>query len=202
MPTPSPSRLALAALLAPAVWGCTPTATEEAPPCAPDTSLEASTNEVVTVSATEHHVETSILIDRAAADVWGVLTDFETIEDWSSTFLGLTGDVRDGGEVVARYRVMDPASGEIIEVDFPHTLRYVEGASFGWSDPIVGFDGITDDHVFRVEPISECQSRFVQNDAFSGTNPNLTTEQLAQGSSVAYESFNTELLAEVEVRIP
>lgn len=168
--------------------------------CAPDESLEVSQAMVEAVADDHHRVESFIVIDAPAADVWAVLTDFESMPSWSTSFQGLTGDFQDGGEVEAVYLVANPMTGEVGPVAFPHVLSMVDGARFGWSDPIVGFAGITDNHVFAVEAISACQTRFIQTDEFRGTDPGITTEVLAGLSAQGYESFNAELKAEVEGR--
>lgn len=168
--------------------------------CMPDETLAPTMSEVVEVAEDHHEVTTSIVIDAAAADVWAVLTDFEAMPQWSSSFQGLAGDVRDGGEVMATFIFVNPATGEEGPISVPHVLSYVEGESFGWSDPIAGYEGISDDHQYRVESISECQTRFVQSDAFQGTHDGITTAILADLVNQSYTQFNSELKAEVERR--
>lgn len=58
---------------------------------------------------------------------------------------------------------------------------------------------ITDNHLYRVEVISEYQTRFIQTDEFLGTKPGFfTTEELAAIGETGYNQFNAELKAEVE----
>lgn len=182
-----------------ACLGCDGDAAEDA--CTPDTTLQSSKAEAIEVTESHHRVDSFIVIDAPAKDVWGVLTDFATMPNWSTSFQGLAGDVQNGGEVVATYILPNPATGEVGPVEFPHTLRYEEGALFGWSDPIAGAPGITDNHVFRVETISDCQARFVQTDEFQGLDPAFTTTALAELSAQGYNAFNAELKAEVEKRL-
>ena len=42
------------------------------------------------MSELESHVFTEIEIDATADQVWAVLTDFEKLPEWSSSFKGLT----------------------------------------------------------------------------------------------------------------
>ncbi len=78
------------------------------------------------------------------------------------------------------------------------TLSYTEGQQFGWSAESTTFPGIVDNHIFKVEAISECQSRFIQTDEFRGENSFFTTEDLANASLPLYNQFNSELKLEVE----
>lgn len=170
--------------------------------CTPEVVDPVDEQNVVELGPDHHRAETSIVIDRSTAQVWEVLTDFDTMPNWSSTFQGLTGDVRDGGEIEALYLTPDPMTGEPMLVGFPHVLSYTEGVEFSWSDPLVGLPGIVDEHIFRVEALSDCQTRFIQNDTFQGTDPNVTTEVLANFAIDSYAVFNAELKAEVESRFP
>ena len=170
--------------------------------CSKDDDCELLVNDAtseVTMIAQDHHsVYTDIIINASTQEVWDVLTDFDNISNWSTSFQGLSGDIQDGGSVVATFLIQDPSTGEINPVDFPHTLTYTEGVQFGWSDPVAVFPGITDNHLYRVEEISECQTRFIQTDEFMGTDTNITTEIFAQVSEGSYNQFNLELKTEVE----
>ena len=190
---------ASAALLLALASSCDNSAAD--PACSPDSSLEPSDAAASELGTDHHRVDSFIIIDAPAEMVWDVLTDFDTMPDWSSSFQGLSGEVRDGGEVVATYLVQDPMTGEVGPLGFPHTLRYEDGESFGWSDPVAFAPGITDDHVFRIGAISDCQTRLVQTDEFQGNGPRLSPQSSSLSSRRwATQSFNTELEAELEAR--
>ena len=160
--------------------------------CVPDLTLRVDSSEVTMIAADHYAVYTEVIINASAEETWEVLTDFANMPNWSSTFQGLSGDIRDGGQVVANFLVQGDLLG------FPHTLRFIDGVEFGWSDPIIGFDGIVDNHIYRVEAISDCQSRFIQTDEFRGSNPNVTLGDFAGLTIQSYQLFNQELKAEVE----
>ena len=159
--------------------------------------LSGSTSEVTQISENHHSVYTDIIIDASTDDVWEVLTDFDNMPNWSTSFQGLSGNIEDGEQVIATFLLAD-STGTLIAVDFPHTLSYNEGVQFSWSDPIPVFPGIRDNHHYMVEEISECQTRFVQTDEFQGTDPLINTEAIAHSSEADYNQFNTELKTEVE----
>lgn len=159
----------------------------------------SGTNSSVTEKGTNHYaVYTDIVIDKPIEAVWEVLTDFDNMSNWSTSFQGLSGNISNGGSAVATFLITDSSSGNIVSVEFPHTLSYTEGLQFGWSDPIAVFPGITDNHLYKLEALSTCQTRFIQTDEFSGTDANITAEIVARSSATGYNQFNTELKTEVE----
>ncbi len=166
--------------------------------CEPDSAIDVASSELSETGSDSHLVYTDIVVNISAADLWTVLTDFDNMPNWSSSFQGLTGDIRDGGEVTVTYIFPDPTTGEPTESQFTRTLIYTEGERFGWSAPSVTFPGIVDNHIFRVEAISDCQSRFIQTDEFQGTNPIFSTEDLGNAALPSYNQFNAELKAEGE----
>lgn len=136
-------------------------------------------------------VTTSIEIDAPHRQVWAVLTDFESMPEWSSSFQGLAGDFRDGGQVTAMFRTMG------LTQRFDHELAFFEdGVAFGWSDPLP--PGLTDRHIYRVEPLLNSRSRLVQSDEFHGPGVRALGRLLARQSQSAYQAFNRELKAHAE----
>lgn len=143
------------------------------------------------VNDTTTSVYTDIVIDATSSEVWNVLRDFSNMPNWSTTLQGISGDISNGGSVVATYLF------DTLTFDAPHTLIYDEGQEFGWSDESNTYPGITDNHLFKVEACGD-QTRFIQSDQFVGSNVNITTLSLAQLIQSQYEIFNAELKAEVE----
>lgn len=157
-------------------------------------TAEAETGIVTQVSGDEAHVSTSIVIDATPNQVWFVLTDFESMPNWSSTFQGLEGDISDGGQINALFLAPDGST-----IAFPHILSYQEGISYGWSDPILTLPGIVDNHFYSVEFCGN-QTQFVQTDEFRGNNENVLAIVLANVVLTDYQTFNQELKTEVERR--
>ncbi len=156
-------------------------------------TISSETMEVVEIGANQHKVYTDIVIDAPPGEVWAVLTDFERMPDWSSTFQGLTGDFSNGGTVTALFLLQGAVT------PFEHVLNLDEGVSFNWSDPFPFAPDMTDDHTFLVEAFGENQTRFIQIDVLTGTGSGgLTTLGLATTIRDAYVSFNRELKNEVE----
>ena len=167
-------------------------------PLSADTPCDAimMSGSITQLSATHATVDTSVLINSAATDVWATLTDFDNMASWSTgTLQGMTGDIRDGGSVTITFILGTDENGEPNSSEIPHRLIYDEGRAFGWSDPFPDdIGGGHDNHIYRVEACGD-QTLFVQSDEVVD-NPyavNFVTRLLPM-----YQTFNAELKAMVE----
>ena len=139
-------------------------------------------------------VYSEIVIAATPEQIWAVLTDFETMPDWSGSFQGLAGNLTDGGEAVATFL----AEGELYP--FAHVLTWEEGRSFGWSDPLAFAPGIVDDHHYIVDRTDGTNTLFIQIDTLTGDNDAYPAAVLADQLVQGYAWFNQQLKAEVEHR--
>jgi acetyl esterase/lipase/ketosteroid isomerase-like protein len=143
------------------------------------------------ISATHVKIVTSIEIDAPHDVVWAVLTDFAALPSWSSGLQGLEGDFRDGGQVTVTFR----AFGR--DQVFRHELAFFQdGVQFGWSDFATGV--FTDRHVYRVEPLLNGRTRFVQSDEPQGAVVRFLGGMIARQTVSLYQTFNKELKARAE----
>ena len=140
-------------------------------------------------------VYSEIVIAATPEQIWEVLTDFETMPEWSGSFQGLAGNLTDGGEAVATFL----AEGELYP--FPHALTWEEGRSFGWSDPLAFAPGIIDDHHYIIDRTDGTNTLFIQIDTLTGDNDAYPAAVLADQLVQGYAWFNQQLKAEVERRI-
>jgi hypothetical protein len=150
--------------------------------------------EVRKLSNNHWQTYTDIVIDAPIEKVWEVLTDWNTISNWSSSLIGINGTIQDKGNIVASYLV----NGNTY--DTPHIFIYKEMEEFGWSDIMEGdFKGLTDNHRFTVEKISDSKTRFIQSDDFKGLgNKDMSAEKVANLTIKFFPIFNRELKIEVE----
>lgn len=149
-------------------------------------------NSIEKLGRGDYQVHTQIDIDAPASVVWETLTDFDNY-GWSSSFKGLDGPVEPGANITAKFRVMgrdQTIKHELIEVE--------PGVQWAWSDTFAV--GIADYHVYRVEPISETSSRFIQRDRPHGGAAFVLGRYFAGSFRKMYEQFNSELKAEAERR--
>lgn len=167
--------------------------------CAPVDGLPLSSYRVDTMGENQHHVHTDILINATASEVWDVLSDFKSMPSWSTTFQGMVGDIRDGGQVTVTYKFPDRVA------EIPHTISYKEGVGYGWADPFGFAPEMADNHVFEIEEISDCLTQFKQYDTFTGVGAEgseITTAFISQDAMGVYRIFNAELKAAVEAKFP
>lgn len=139
-------------------------------------------------------IHTEVFIDAAPEKVWAVLTDFERLSEWSNNLIGLEGDFREGGQITIKIKV------GMVRQTLQHEVKFFEeGRSFGWSDPFM--PGITDRHIYQVNPTDDGKTLFVQSDEVKGPHGHLgyhIGHQLASGMMQTYVEFNRRLKARVE----
>ena len=139
----------------------------------------------------EPHVHAEIEINTPREKVWEVLTDFEKMSEWSSSFQRLEGEFKEGGKATSYYK------GPMGEMSFDHTIiEFKEGESFGWSDPVML--GMKDHHTFRLESLPNGNTRFIQTDGVQGGVSWLMGKMLEKNMAKGYETFNQELRERVE----
>jgi len=85
-----------------------------------------------------------IEINASTENVWSVLTDWNKLKEWSSSFVGISTKKLVKGEVFISY-FKNPVTGGLIELEHICT-DYEEGKKFGWSSKIIG--KIHDRHIF------------------------------------------------------
>ena len=102
------------------------------------------------MSELESHVFTEIEIDATADQVWAVLTDFEKLLEWSSSFQGVNKPMALAEVPTAYFK--NPITGRMME--FTHeVIVYEEGRAFGWSGDAMLWR--QDHHIFRIEELSD-----------------------------------------------
>lgn len=120
---------------------------------------------IAQLSATHATINTFILIDASAAEVWTTLTNFEAMSGWSTgTLQGITGDIKNGGSVVVTFLFGVDDAGNPISNEIPHTLIFEDGEKIGWSDPFpAAIGGGHDNHIYSVHPCED-KTLFIQSD--------------------------------------
>ena len=150
-------------------------------------------NTVDRLDRAHYQIYTEIEIAAPASVVWETLTDFERLQQWSTSFLGLKGEFRQGGKVEATFRMFGRNR------TFEHTLfDFEEGVQWAWSDPFAM--GMVDHHVYRVEPLTETTCRFTQTDQVKGGRFDFVSRKIAGSTRQVYEGFNQQLKVEAERR--
>jgi putative intracellular protease/amidase len=149
--------------------------------------LKQLNNYIVNISPTNAMIHTEIIIDAPVSKVWKTLTDFAELKNWSTSLQAINGELKNGAKVEVEFNF----GGQILKPT--HHLFYSAGESFGWSDPIDVFNGLFDNHIYKVEAISNNQTLFTQTDVIIGQNDLVTPLEIANKLKPLYQEFNEGL---------
>lgn len=143
-------------------------------------------------------VFTEIEIDATPEQVWSVLTDWENLKEWSSTFVGISVSKPIKGERFISY-FKNPITGGNIELEHICT-DYEDGVKFVWSGDIIG--KTTDYHIYLLEPTQSGATLFKQEDGLHGPNSKFFNFLTKHKMTALYKKFNRELKVRVESLYP
>ena len=136
-------------------------------------------------------VRASIIIDASPQKVWEVLTDFDNLKSWSSSFQGLSGDFKKNGAIEVTFK--SPFGQSKMKKKL---FQFEEGKSFGWTG--VFMLGMSDYHTHILKATSDGKAEFIQTDELSGGASFLLGRMLEKQMQKGYEVFNKELKTFVE----
>lgn len=122
-----------------------------------------------------HQIHSEATINAPAELVWETLMDFDSYPNWARSFLGLSGDIRDGGQIIGKFQTKP--NGKPLSVK--HRLILVEGSHFGWSETNLG---VKDNHQFIVEKVNDQQTKFIHSDEFNGLLTGFITRAFLGGA--------------------
>ncbi len=143
-------------------------------------------------------VFTELEIEATPEQVWNVLTDWDNLKEWSSSFVGISVSKPVKGERFISY-FKHPITGKSIELEHVCT-DYEEGKKFGWSGDIIG--KIKDHHVYSVEPTQSGTTIFRQEDGLHGPHSKFFNFLAKHKMTALYKKFNKELKIRVESLYP
>ncbi len=146
----------------------------------------------------KNHVFTEIEINATPEQVWNVLTDWNKLKEWSSSFIGISVNKLVKGEKFISY-FKNPLTGGVIELD--HICSdYEEGIKFGWSGDIIG--KTKDHHVYSLEPTPIGTTIFKQEDGLHGPHSRFMNFLAKHHMMSMYIKINQELKERVESLYP
>ena len=146
------------------------------------------------VKASHRKIHTEIVIDAPISKVWSVLTDFDKMHEWSSTFKGMTGDIRDGGKVEVLFN-LNPKRNKITV--YHHNLIYKNGLFFGWEGDVFTM-GMRDNHFYRLIDLGNNQTKLIQSDESKGGMTWMMGGVVTKIMLKGYNTFNNEFKRRVE----
>ncbi|MFC7048332.1 SRPBCC domain-containing protein [Emcibacter nanhaiensis] len=141
----------------------------------------------------KHQISTSIDIKAPPAEVWKILTDFDSWGEWNPFIPRISGDQVKGGKVSASIRTPGGKS-----ISFTATITDYEAEKvLEWygSPPIPGlFSGR---HWYRLEPI-DGGTRFSQGEKFNGLLIRLLKKTLDTTVVDGFQQMNEALKTRAE----
>lgn len=126
----------------------------------------------------------SIIIDAPIDKVWQVLTDFENLKSWSSSFVGLKGNFSKNGMIEVHFK---SPMGSGVQKMKKQLIHFEKGKAFGWTG--VFLMGMKDYHFHTLESVSLTQTKFTQTDSVSGGISFLMKSMLEKQMKKAYNLF-------------
>ena len=139
-------------------------------------------------------VHTEIEINATPEQVWAVMTDFDTLSEWSNGLIAYEGKFQDGVEARIVYRV-----NRFFKIDLVRRIK-VDKWMFGWYGPYIGIG--VDDHEYRVEPLDSGQrTRFIQSDMAASLLGKFLGRAIVNFDVGVFDSFNQVLKERVETLV-
>lgn len=136
-------------------------------------------------------VVASIIINAKPEQVWKVLTDFENLKKWSSSFQGLQGSFEENGDIEVSFK--SPFGQNKMK---KKVFQFENGQSFGWTG--VFLLGMSDYHTHTLKELPEGKTEFIQKDGLQGGASFLLGKLIEKQMQKGYEVFNKELKNFVE----
>jgi len=140
-------------------------------------------------------VFTEIEINARPEEVWKVLTSWENLKEWSSSFIGISVKQIKVGECFMVY-FKNPLNGKTIEFE-RKCLAYEEGRKFSWTGEFTS--GVSDYHIYMLELTENGTTLFKQEDGIHGRHGKLLNLLGKKHMKSMYEKFDRELKERVEL---
>jgi len=142
------------------------------------------------------HLNTEILINANAADVWNVLMDIEAFPNWNPFIIFVDKKFKEGEKI--KIILQQPGSKPMTIK--PVVIKVVENKELRWLGHL-GFPGLFDgQHIFELKSLEDGSTKFLQREEFKGILVNLFWKQLNTKTRKGFEMMNQKLkeLAEAQ----
>jgi hypothetical protein len=109
-------------------------------------------------------IRTELEIAAPAREIWGILTDFPRYQEWNPFITEISGEQVVGSPLCLHLSLPEGRDHRLK----PRLLRFEEDRELRWRGHLL-FPGLFDgEHFFRLEPVAQDRTRFVQGENFSG----------------------------------
>ena len=109
-------------------------------------------------------IEQSIEIDAPPAAVWSILTGTSAYPEWNPFMSRLDGDLHPGATLDVR---IEPPQARPMSFK-PTVLAAQRERELRWIGRFIVPGLLDGEHSFRIEPLGDGRSRFIQSERFSG----------------------------------
>ena len=152
------------------------------------------TGALITGANTKRSINTGILIDASADEVWNVLVDFEKYPTWSPFIKSVSGSPVKGGSLnvsiqLDRQEAMTFSPSVIVSKP-GHELRWISRVGV----PFV-FDG---EMFFKIDEVAPGKVHFKLGEHFTGFLLHFKWEDMKASTRAGFEATNEALKARVE----
>jgi len=110
-------------------------------------------------------IRTAAEIDAPAEEVWAILLDTGSWDEWNPFASGLDGDLRVGEKVTVHLRAGPGGRGMRIK---PEVTALEPGRELRWVGGLLHPSVMRGEHWFRVDPLDGGRCRFENGERFSG----------------------------------
>ncbi|MFW1744833.1 SRPBCC family protein [Acinetobacter guillouiae] len=139
-------------------------------------------------------ITTEILINAPIDIVWKTLTNFEDYKNWNPFIINVSGETHQGGKI--NVTIQNDATSKMSFKAL--VLENQENKQFSWRGKLLVkgiFDG---EHKFRLEQISNNQTRLIHSEAFSGILVKPFLKNLQTKTKPGFERMNHALKVKLE----
>ncbi len=140
-------------------------------------------------------LQRDIEIDACPDAVWSVLADTPRYAEWNPFIRRLSGDLREGSKIETQ---IAPPQGRAMRFT-PTVLRATPGRELRWLGRLFIPRLLDGEHTFKLEPLDDGRTRFVQRERFSGLLVRFAGKAL-DNTATGFEQMNAALRHEVETR--
>lgn len=141
-------------------------------------------------------LHTEIEIEATAECIWQILTDFTAYPRWNPFIIWIEGLPIAGTRLKANIKP-EGSRGMIFN---PTVLQAVPNREFRWLGKLL-FPGLMDgEHIFRLEPLGNGRTRFVQEETFRGLLVPLFLRLMTASTLAGFHAMNQALKKRVETQ--
>jgi len=142
-------------------------------------------------------LQTEIIIDASAAEVWEVLLAFDQYPTWNPFIKAIEGEPKVGSRLKNTMQLKEGTQ----QVFKPKVLKVIPEKEFRWLGSLF-FKGLFDgEHFFQLEAIGSNQTKLIHGEYFSGILSGIILAKIGAATQQNFENMNLALKERVHANI-